>query len=82
MRGAKGQRSTGDQRDHLCDPQRVTMARCSEGLLFAPDDLSLIHPLEQARRVRPHLRNAGGQGWEARPADDRYNPRKERLPAF
>ena len=50
------------------------MARCAEGLWPAQDDLQPLHPLEPAGGVQPHLRGAGGQGRQDRPADDRRDP--------
>ena len=47
------------------------LAGCAQGLWPAQNDLQPLHPLEPARRVQPYIRGAGGQGWQARPVDDR-----------
>lgn len=51
-----------DVSGYLRNPQRTALARYAEGLRSAQNDLQLLHPLEPAWGIQPHLRRTGGEG--------------------
>lgn len=53
--------------------QWVAMARRAQGLRPAQDDLQPLRPLEPSS-LHPDIRRAGGEGLQARAADDRRDP--------